>query len=115
MESISRFLPIRTVEPRVSKQILRKISDYFVDPYDEYRLDPSYEYTNTPDDNHEIKEPYANDDNVKVFKDLQLYESVGLIEPVGAEHMYFAAMNSKSCKLTPLGLHYWKLSKDKRF
>lgn len=113
--NISRFLPIRTVEPRVSKQILRKISDYFVDPYGEYRLDPSYEYTNTPDDNHEIKEPYANDDNVKVFKDIQLYESVGLIEPVGAEHMYFAAMNSKSCKLTPLGLHYWKLSKDKRF
>jgi len=59
--------------------------------------------------------PYANDDNVKVFKDLQLYESVGLIEPVGADHMYFAAMNSKSCKLTLLGLHYWKLSKDKRF
>ncbi|MCC3403956.1 caspase family protein, partial [Eubacterium callanderi] len=44
-----------------------------------------------------------------------LYESVGLIEPVDEEHMYFAAMNSKSCRLTPLGLHYWKLSKDKRF
>lgn len=113
--NISRFLPIRTVEPRVSKQTLRKISDYFVEPYSEYRLDPLYEYTNTPDDNHEIKEPYANDDNVKVFKDLQLYESVGLIEPVGADHMYFAAMNSKSCKLTLLGLHYWKLSRDKRF
>lgn len=113
--NISRFLPIRTIEPRVSKQTLRKISDYFANPYEEYKLDPSYEYTNTPDDNHEIKEPYANDDNVKVFKDLQLYESVGLIEPVGAEHMYFAAMNSKSCKLTPLGLHYWKLSKDSRF
>jgi len=46
---------------------------------------------------------------------LQLYESVGLVEPVDAEHMYFAAMNSKSCKLTALGLHYWKLAKDKRF
>lgn len=113
--NISRFLPIRSIKPRVSKETLRKISDYFVDPYGEYRLDPSFEYTNTPDDNHEIKEPYANDNNVKVFKDLQLYESVGLIEPVGAEHMYFAAMNSKSCKLTPLGLHYWKLSKDNRF
>lgn len=89
--NISRFLPIRSIEPRVSKQTLRKISDYFVDPYGEYKLDPSYEYTNTPNDNHEIKEPYANDDNVKVFKDLQLYESVGLIEPVGTEHMYFCS------------------------
>ena len=40
--------------------------------------------------------------NVGKFKELQLYESVGLIEPVGEEHMYFAAMNSKSCRLTPL-------------
>jgi hypothetical protein len=26
-----------------------------------------------------------------------------LVEPVGADHMYFAAMESKSCKLTALG------------
>ena len=50
-----------------------------------------------------------------MFKELQLFESVGLIEPVGAEHMYFAAMENKSCKLTALGLHYWNLSKDRRF
>lgn len=113
--NISRFLPIRCIEPRVSKQVLRKISIYFEDPYEELDLDPSYEYTNTPDEQHELKEPYANDENVKIFKDLQLYESVGLIEPVGEDHMYFAAMNSKSCRLTPMGLHYWKLSKDERF
>lgn len=113
--NISRFLPIRTIEPRVSKKTLRKISTYFEDPYGELKLDPSFEYTNTPDDNHEIKEPYAKPENVEIFQDLQLYESVGLVEPVGEDHMYFAAMNNKSCKLTPLGLHYWKLSRDERF
>ena len=64
---------------------------------------------------HEVLEPYADEHNVNIFKELQLFESVGLIEPVGEDHMYFAAMNSKSCKLTALGLHYWKLSKDSRF
>ena len=59
------------------------------------------------DKEYEILEKYKNR--------FQLFESVGLIEPVGAEHMYFAAMKSKSCKLTALGLHYWRLSKDKRF
>lgn len=64
---------------------------------------------------HQVIEPYADAEHVNVFKELQLFESVGLVEPVGTEHMYFAAMENKSCKLTALGLHYWKLSKDRRF
>ena len=113
--NISRFLPIRTIEPKVSKEKLRKLSVYFKNANSEFKLDPSFEFTNSPNAAHELKQPYAQEENVKIFKDLQLFESVGLIEPVGEEHMYFAAMNSKTCKLTPLGLHYWKLSKDKRF
>ena len=113
--NISRFLPIRTVEPKVSKKILRKLSSYFKEADSEFPLDPSYEFTNNPKVQHEYKLPYADKDNIRKFKELQLYESVGLIEPVEEEHMYFAAMNSKSCRLTPLGLHYWKLSKDRRF
>ena len=53
--------------------------------------------------------------HMAIFKELQLFESVGLIEPVGTDHMYFAAMESRSCRLTALGLHYWKLSRDRRF
>lgn len=113
--NISRFLPIRTIEPKVPKQTLRKLSEYFKKADSEFKLDPSFEFTNSPTEMHELKKPYADAEHVKVFKDLQLFESVGLIEPVGEEHMYFAAMNSKTCKLTPLGLHYWKLSKDRRF
>ena len=94
---------------------MRKISKYFVNPSDEYKLDPSYEFTNNPSVEHNVVEPYADADKVAIFKELQLFESVGLIEPVGTEHMYFAAMESKACKLTALGLHYWKLSKDRRF
>ena len=113
--NISQFLPIRTIDAKVSKVILRKISSYFINPTDEYKLDPSFEFTNSPDYKIEPKIPYADPNKVSIFKDLQLFESVGLIEPVGTEHMYFAAMESKTCRLTALGLHYWRLSKDKRF
>ncbi|MBR0599777.1 caspase family protein [Sinanaerobacter chloroacetimidivorans] len=113
--NISHFLSIRDIEPRVPKSILRKLGQYFDSPSDEYKLDPSFEFTNNPAIEHEVIEPYAKDENVNIFKELQLYESVGLIEPVDEEHMYFAAMKSKSCKLTALGLHYWKLAKDSRF
>lgn len=113
--NISNFISIREIEPRVPKSILRKLGQYFTSPSDQFNLDPSFEFTNTPEYAHEVIEPYAKQENVNVFKELQLFESVGLIEPVDEEHMYFAAKKSKSCKLTALGLHYWKLSKDTRF
>ena len=113
--NISRFLSIRDIEPRVPKNILRKLGEYFDSPSDEFQLDPSFEFTNNPAYEHEVVQPYSTEENVHKFKELQLFESVGLIEPVDEEHMYFAAMKNKSCKLTALGLHYWKLSKDTRF
>ena len=113
--NISQFLPIRTINAKVPKATLRRISQYFAKPSDQFRLDPSYEFTNDPTIDHEVIEPYADPKHIEIFKELQLFESVGLIEPVDTEHMYFAAMQSKACKLTALGLHYWKLSKDRRF
>ena len=41
-------------------------------------------------------------------------ESDCIFVPVDSEYMYFAAMESKACKLTSLGYHYWRLVKDKR-
>jgi hypothetical protein len=113
--NITQFLPIRTINAKVPKEVLRKIGQLFASPSDEYRLDPSYEFTNSPSVEHTVVEPYADPEKVEIFKQLQLFESVGLIEPVDADHMYFAAMESKACKLTALGLHYWRLSRDKRF
>lgn len=113
--NICQFLPLRTIEAKVPKATLRKLSLYFDKPTDHYNLDPSYEYTNVSEIEHNVIKPYADPENVKKFKELQLFESVGLVEPVDAEHMYFAAMESKACKLTALGLHYWRLSKDRRF
>ena len=54
------------------------------------------------------------DENTAVFSDLQKLEGVGLVVPVGEEHMYYAAMNSKACELTAVGKQYWRLVKEGR-
>jgi uncharacterized caspase-like protein len=112
--NITRFTSLRTVTAQVSPDIFRNLNKYFTAPEDHFQLDPSFEFTNDPKIEHEFVEPYADAKNVSVFKDLQKLTSVGLIVPVDEQHMYFAAMNSKSCKLTALGFHYWRLVKDKR-
>lgn len=41
--NISRFLPLRTIEPKVPISILRKLSLYFEYPDSEFSLNPSFE------------------------------------------------------------------------
>jgi hypothetical protein len=113
--NITSFTPLRTVKPQVDPDVLREIIKYFPIPTDEYKLDPSYEDTNSITVEHEVIEPYANTLNVQIFKNLQKLQSVGLIVPVSEDYMYFAAMKSKSCKLTALGHHYWRLVNNNRF
>ncbi|MBQ6328082.1 MAG: caspase family protein, partial [Kiritimatiellae bacterium] len=60
---------------------------------------------------HDIIRPYALAGNVAIFKELQELQKVGIVAPVGEQYMYFAAMHSKSCKLTPLGRHFWEVAK----
>jgi len=112
--NVTRFISLRTVIPQVSDDILRSIADFFYNPTYEFQLDPSFEDTNSLEIEHKVIEPYANKENITIFKKLQKLQSVGLVVPSGTDFMYFAAMESKSCKLTSLGHHYWKLVKDGR-
>jgi len=101
--NVTRFTSLRTINPQVPIEVLRNIVDYFPTAQQEHKLDPTYEF-----DNEEIADP----NNVEIFKNLQKFQSVGLVVPVGEDHMYYAAQNSKSCKLTALGYHYWRLVKE---
>jgi hypothetical protein len=112
--NITRFTSLRTVTPQIPPTTFRKLIEYFKSASDSFKLDPSFEFTNDSTIQHEIKPPYAVPEHVAIFKDLQKLASVGLVVPVGEQHMYFAAMNSKTCRLTALGYHYWRLVKDKR-
>jgi len=118
----AQFLPLRETKPPIALSILRKLSTYFNNATDDYGLNPSYEFTNIKDneDGHRNQEPYALPKNVDIFEDLKALNKVGLIVPncdelpMKERYMYFAAMESKSCKLTPLGRFYWKLAKDNK-
>ena len=112
--NIQNFVSIRDVRPRVKLDEMGVLLQCFSTPMEEMKLDPSYEFTNTKNIQHEVIEPYAIEENVHIFKKLQKLESVGLIEPVGTEHMYFAAMKSQKCRLTALGKYYWKLLNENR-
>lgn len=102
--NVTSFATLRKIPPKIPLETMRKITAYFSTPESEYPLDPSYEDT----------EKDADADNVKIFKDLQKFQSVGLVVPVDAEFMYFAAVNSKSCRLTALGYQYWRLVNEKK-
>lgn len=112
--NITRFTSLRTVLPAVQVDVLRKLTSFFPKPTENFMLDPSFEDTNSESYKHSLIEPYADPNNIMIFKDLQKLESVGLVVPVDEEHMYFAAMNSKSCRLTALGYHYWHLVNERR-
>jgi len=106
--NVQTFVTLREVTPKVPLEVLRRLPDYFPDPAFVFPLDPSYEEdrANVP----ELAEMPVNPEHVRIFKELQRCNRHGLIVPVDAEHMYYAAIGSKACKLTASGAHYRKLA-----
>ena len=53
-------------------------------------------------------------ENTRTFATLQRFNRLNLLVPVDVPHMWNAAMESKSCKLTALGEHYRRLVEKDR-
>lgn len=96
--NVRRYFCIRKTFTQIKKNELREIVKLFHEGPDmEFKLDPSFE----------LKSKKTDLENVLKFRILQMYNRVNLVVPVDAPHMYHAAMESKSCKLTPQGKSYW--------
>lgn len=106
--NIKSFVSLRKNTPPIHITELRRITEIFPNPYVEFALDPTFE-----PDKHEADTQEINEANEKVFKLLQRYVSLNLVVPVGEEHMYYAAIHRKACKLTAQGQHYWNLVNKK--
>lgn len=109
--NVKEFISLRKITPPIPEQDLRKIIEFFPTSGYEYNLDPTYE--------PEIKGrdedmPNPVEENTKIFALLQQYNRLGLLKPIGANHMWNAAMESKFCKLTSLGEHYRRLAEKNR-
>lgn len=110
--NISSFISLKQCEPKIDLIELKTVMKLFLEEDFVYSLDPSYEKTNILNSEHKICEPYATKEHVDVFTKLQKCNRNGLIIPTDSVDMYFAAMESKGCKLTALGKHYWKMIKE---
>ena len=97
--NVQSFVSLRKVQAPIALTDLHRITELFPSIGYEFPLNPSFE--------PESGNPHP--ENTETFGVLQKYARVNLVVPVGAPHMYHAAMQSKSCKLTPLGEHYRRL------
>jgi hypothetical protein len=104
--NVKQFVSLRKVPPPISLDDLRKINELFPTPGYEFKLDPSYEPESK---GREIGMPEPDPNNTLKFALLQKYNRLNLLVPVNAPHMWHAAMENKSCKLTALGEHYRRL------
>lgn len=107
--NVQTFVTLRQVPPKIAPEVLRRLPDYFPTANYIFPLDPSFE----PDRNNipeELRHIPVNPANAAIFKELQSCYRQGLVAPVDAEHMYYAAIESKACRLTALGAHYRKLA-----
>lgn len=102
--NVSQFVRLREAAPRMHASLVQKLTDYFPLPAEQLNLSPEYEPEAEPHD----------DNKEKIFQNLQKFRDVGLVEPIGADHMYYAAINSKACGLTTLGKYYWRLVKENK-
>ncbi len=104
--NVKSFVSLRTVQPSVQLDDLRRISEFFPNAGYEFPLDPTFE--------PEMKGrsdgmPDPDPENTRKFAILQKLNRVNLVTPVDAPHMWHAAMESRACKLTVLGEHYRRL------
>jgi len=101
--NVSKLNPLRLCEPVVPRPSLRLLPGLFPGQADR-GLDPSYEPT----------APEAQPAHCEVMAQLQRMRAARLVEPVGTEHLYYAAMETRAVRLTPLGRHYWRLARAGR-
>jgi len=109
--NVKQFVSLRKSSPPIDIGDLRRIIEFFPTPGFEFPLDPTYEPELRGRDEGM---PPPDDENVRKFSILQKYNRLNLLIPVDAPHMWHAAIESKSCKLTALGEHYRRLVEKDR-
>jgi hypothetical protein len=89
--NLTQLVSLRQSASAVARSTLRQLTVIFTSADFMLGLSPAYEPTAEPKD----------EANEKIFADLQKYRAARLLVPIGEEHLYFAAINSKACQLTP--------------
>lgn len=109
--NVKQFVSLRKSTPAIATDELRRITEFFPSPGYFFQLDPTFE--------PEMKGrgsgmPPPDPKNTRIFTILQRFNRLNLLVPVDVPHMWNAAMESKSCRLTALGEHYRRLVEKNR-
>ena len=107
--NVKTFVSLRRATPPIPLADLQALATYFPRADHAFRLDPAYEPERSPVQMADESIPPPDLQKTAVFAILQKYVKVNLVRPVGAPHMWHAAMQSQSCELTVLGQHYRNL------
>jgi hypothetical protein len=109
--NVQNFVSLRRVLPPVSLEDLHRLAEHFPTADFVFPLDPTYEpeMRGRPEG-----APDPVPEHCTVFASLQRLNRVGLVRPEGAPHMWHAAIESKGCGLTVLGVHWRNLVVNKR-
>lgn len=107
--NVKTFVSLRKAESPIALAELQALTKHFPEPDCNFPLDPSFEPERSSDQANDPTIPEPDPQHTATFQVLQDYVRVNLVRPIGAPHMWHAAMQSKSCELTVLGQHYWKL------
>jgi hypothetical protein len=107
--NVKSFVSLRKATPPIPLSDLQALAIHFPDAGYNFKLDPAYEPERSQEQRNDPNIPPPDPEKTTVFAVLQKYVKVNLVRPVGAPHMWHAAMQSKSCELTVLGEHYRKL------
>lgn len=107
--NVKTFVSLRRASPPIPLADLQALATHFPQAGYNFKLDPAYEPERSDEQRNDPTIPPPDPQKNAVFAVLQKYVKVNLVRPVGAPHMWHAAMQSKSCELTVLGEHYRKL------
>ncbi|MBY0567355.1 MAG: caspase family protein [Hyphomonadaceae bacterium] len=111
--NVHSFVKLREVPPKIAFETLRRLHVIFPEPTSIVKLDPSFE----PDRGEEtarLSSIAVDEDNVRLYRELQSCNRHGLVVPVDQPHMWHAAVYATGCRLTAVGAHYRKLAEMKR-
>lgn len=104
--NVQSFISLRKVRPPIELADLQRIAEFFPEKDFHFPLDPAYE----PERPAPVPGLIAPDkEKNKIFAILQKFNRLNLLVPEDAPHMYHAAMESKTVRLTALGEHYRRL------
>lgn len=108
--NVKNFVSVRRVQPPIPLPDLQRLTEFFPGAGSEFALDPSFEPELA---GRGPGMPAPDPENTRKFAVLQRYNRLNLVVPVGAPHMWHAAMGSKSCRLTVVGEHWRRLVEKK--